>query len=216
MGTPLKINGWNMSSWRWKVQIIFLSFHGWFVGEPAVNLPGCNPQKTTTRQTSPHTQKPSKTTEVWHFRWNHWVLFYYTPKPSQVVGKNGPLKKNRGRCHRRWGIFFLPTNKHPWVKNGAKRRTRNGGVWWESWPGSKHFWGFFFLVCFKLMDFWLVFVGKTDFQNRCQDGRPFVWKAILLFDNFLCSWCWVDFILDENPFWGRFKTMQICGDFVHL
>ena len=38
--TPWKINGWNMSSWRWKVQIIFLSFHGWFVGEPAVNLPG--------------------------------------------------------------------------------------------------------------------------------------------------------------------------------
>ena len=28
--TPLKINGWNISSWRWMVQIIFLSFHGWW------------------------------------------------------------------------------------------------------------------------------------------------------------------------------------------
>ena len=36
MGHPkklqaLKINGWNMSSWRWMVQIIFLTKNGWWL-----------------------------------------------------------------------------------------------------------------------------------------------------------------------------------------
>ena len=36
--TPWKVNRWNISSWRWMVQIIFLKQTGWFVGEPAVKI----------------------------------------------------------------------------------------------------------------------------------------------------------------------------------
>ena len=37
--TPLKINILHIIPWRWMFRIIFLSFHAWFVGEPAVHLP---------------------------------------------------------------------------------------------------------------------------------------------------------------------------------
>ena len=35
--TPLKINSWNIIPWRFCSDHDFLSFHEWFVGEPAVN-----------------------------------------------------------------------------------------------------------------------------------------------------------------------------------
>jgi len=87
------------------------------------------------------------------------------------------------------GGIFWPAKKTLWVKNGAKRRTRNGGVGGNHGPDLSIIGDFlfFFGVCFNLMDFWLVFVGKTDFQNRCQDGRPFCLRSHFVVRQFFCG-----------------------------
>ena len=71
-----------------------------------------------------------------------------------------------------WGNFW-PTKKHPWERNGVKRRTRNGGFGGNHGPDLSIFGDFLF----QIDGFLLVFVGKTDFQNRSQDGRPFCLKS---------------------------------------
>ena len=66
--TPLKINGWNIIMEVWFRS--FSSLNEWFVGEPAVNLPGCNRKKKTPLSWS--------VTPLFGNRvaaWNPWVLF---------------------------------------------------------------------------------------------------------------------------------------------
>lgn len=86
--TPLRIVSRNTNSWR--IESIFLSFHGWFVGEPALNLPGCGPLPWIMGDNSLHHLnpylggQPFSTDSLWEERVGFlWTFAWETTKITQ-------------------------------------------------------------------------------------------------------------------------------------